>query len=207
MLKVGLTGGIGVGKSTVAKMLRGLGFAVLDADRLSRDLMRGPGEVVEGIRRHFGEVVFDDSGHIDRSKLGRIVFSDPEQRKQLESIVHPAIAVASQHWFETQQASGRQVGVYEAALLVETGRYREMDRLVVVTAALAVRSQRTCQRDQISTEEFELRRSAQASEEEKISLADYVVDNSGSFEDTRRQVQSIAGNLQQEIEQRGSKRR
>lgn len=196
---VGLTGGIAAGKSTVAQMFAQLGCAVLDADQLSRDVMEYP-EVLGQVERAFGRQVLDGNGHVDRKALGAIVFSDAAARARLEAIAHPAIAVAARRGFDELWRQGHQLVLYEAALLVETGRHEEMDLLVVVVADEEVRVKRLMRRSSLSREEAGLRLRSQLPQPEKASLAHYVIDNSGTLEQTRVRV----GEVWEEIK-RGSR--
>jgi dephospho-CoA kinase len=199
VLMVGLTGGIGTGKSTVDGMLREMGAPVLDADGLVREMLGPGGAAVSPVLAHFGPEVADDAGGIDRQTLGRLVFHDEPARRQLESIVHPLVLGESEQRL-TEMAGGRGVElvVYDAALLVETGRYRRFDRLVVVTCHLEVRLQRLMDRDNLTADEAGIRLRTQIPIEKKVALADYVIDNSGLWHETRKQVEQVYRALRQD---------
>ncbi len=185
----GLTGGIAAGKSTVAAMFRELGCPLMDADQLSRDIMEDP-RVLAQVVDAFGEGVLGDGGLLDRKALGSIVFSDAVARRQLEAITHPAIATAARRGFEDLRQQGHSLVMYEAALLVETGRHGEMDLLLVVVADEETRIQRLMRRSELDREEAVARLRAQLPQEEKAALAHHVIDNSGTLEQTRAQVVS-----------------
>lgn len=197
-LRVGITGGIAAGKSTVASMLRQEGAAVVDADQIAYELVTPGSEVLRRVEEAFGADVVDGHGRLLREKLGRIVFADVASRQQLESIMHPAIIEEANRRIDEMGQQGHAVVFYEAALLVETGRYREMDRLVVVIADDEVRIERLISRSLLSRQEAQRRLSAQLPQENKERLADYVIDNSGTFEETRSQVERIWALIQQE---------
>ena len=193
----GLTGGIAAGKSTVASMFRELGCPVMDADQLSRDVMEDPrvlGQVV-GV---FGEGVLGDDGRVDRKALGDIVFADAGARSRLEAIAHPAIAAAALRGFEELRRQGHQLVLYEAALLVETGRHAEMDLLLVVVADEEVRIRRLMRRSDLTREEADARLRSQAPQEAKAALAHHVIDNSGTLEQTRARVLDVWAEISRE---------
>lgn len=188
---IGITGGIAAGKSTVARLFRELGGAVLDADALAREVTAPGSETLARIVESFGSDLLGPRGELDRARLGALVFDDPQARLRLEQIVHPAIAAAAEVRIAALAGEGHRYVFYEAALLVETGRYRQMDALVVVTAKDELRIRRLIERAGISRGEARKRLAAQAPEAEKVRLADYLVDNSGSVEQTRTQVEAI----------------
>ena len=195
----GLTGGIAAGKSTVARLFQQLGCAVMDADQLSREVMLDP-VVLGQVVRAFGEGVLDHRGRLDRRALGAIVFADASRRAELEAITHPAIAAAARRGFEKLWRQGHHLVLYEAALLVETGRHEEMDLLVVVVADVEVRIRRLMRRSGLSRVEARSRLASQAPQEEKAALADHIIDNSGTLERTRARVQEVWADIQRELE-------
>jgi dephospho-CoA kinase len=206
-LLLGLTGGIGAGKSTVARLLAEAGAAVVDADRLARAVVAPGSGVLAAIAREFGGDLLDEGGRLDRQRMAEVVFADPDKRRRLEAITHPAIARASRDRFAELAAEGHALVVYEAALLVETGRHREMDRLLVVVADDEVRLGRLVARDGLSRAEAERRLAAQLSQRDKAQLADYLIDNSKGLKQTRAQLERVWRALQQEIEDRGAVQR
>jgi dephospho-CoA kinase len=186
-LLIGVTGGIAAGKSTVAQMLSRLGAPLIDADMLAREVASG-GAVLQQIIGAFGVQILDGAGMLDRAALGRVVFSDSEARRRLEAITHPAIIAAAEERIASLRRAGHRLVLYEAALLVESGRYREMDLLIVVTADDEIRLRRLVERSGLGRDEAERRIRAQAPQHEKVAVADFVIDNSGSLEQTRSQV-------------------
>ena len=197
MLRVGLTGGIGCGKSVVAAMLREQGFLVLDADTLAHQLVEPGQPAYDDVLREFGRGVCDASGKIDRAKLAAIVFAEPAKLARLNQIVHPRVAEAQERQFtEWQRTHPRGVAVVEAALLVEAGAHNRLDRLVVVWCRPEQQIQRLRERG-MSAEEAQRRIASQMPLEEKRRLAEFQIDCSGTIEDTRQQVERLAAQLRQ----------
>jgi dephospho-CoA kinase len=195
MILVGLTGGIGVGKSTVAAMFAARGAAVVDADRISRRLQE-PGEPsYRAIVEAFGRDILDAGGRIDRTRLGAIVFADPARRKCLEAIMHPAIWAACAAEIQTAEAAGRLVCMVEAALILETGQRERFHRIVVVTAPAAIQIERVARARGLTETEARQRLAAQWSAEAKARLADYVIDNGGELAATEAQVARVYAEL------------
>lgn len=173
MLQVGLTGGIGSGKTTVARVFRTLGIPVFEADAAGRALLADDREVKAAVVARFGQDVLRE-GHIDRAALARIVFTDQQALKDLNAIIHPAVRVAFKQW------SGTQVAPYvlmEAAILAESGGAKHMDRIVVVTAPEDLRIHRVMQRDGVEEETVRTRLANQISEAERLKTADHVIMN------------------------------
>jgi dephospho-CoA kinase len=187
---VGLTGGIGSGKSTVAGILRGQGIPVIDADVIAREVVE-PGRPAHAeIARAWPEVIARD-GRIDRKQLGGIVFADPESKARLEAITHPRIRERVAAEVAALAAAGHRLAVLEAALLVETGMHRELDGLVLVVANEETQIGRVMARDACSRESALARLRAQHPLAEKVRVADHVVENSGSLETTRARVLEV----------------
>jgi dephospho-CoA kinase len=193
-LTVGLTGGIASGKSTVAGFLRDLGALVLDADRIARDVVAPGGPAHAEVVARFGRVVLDAAGGIDRARLGAIVFADADARRDLEAIVHPRVREEIRRRVAAG-AAPRGIAVVEAALLVETGGYREYHRLVVVRAARATQVRRMAERDGWTPAEAARRIDAQASLEAKLAVADYVIDADTDLERTRGETAAVWSRL------------
>jgi dephospho-CoA kinase len=190
MKVIGLTGGIGSGKSTVARVLRASGVPVIDADALARQVTL-PGRPAHAeIEAAWPEALGED-GQVDRKKLAAIVFADPQSRKRLEAITHPRIREEVTAQTSALATEGHPVAFLEAALLVETGLYRSLDGLVVVTADDETRIARVIRRDRCTRDEVLARIAAQLPLEAKLRVASYVVDNSGSLEATTEQVSRI----------------
>jgi dephospho-CoA kinase len=189
---VGLTGGIASGKSTVAGILRELGAPIVDADQVAREIVEHGTPALAEIVARWGEGVLDGDGRLDRKALGDIVFGDDEQRKALNAITHPRIAMASQQKLAELAATGAPAIVYEAALIVENGLHTGgwMDALIVVSVSPEVQRERLMRRDRLSAADADARLAAQLPLADKVAAADYVIDNSGSIEETRAQVEA-----------------
>jgi dephospho-CoA kinase len=196
MLKIGLTGGIASGKSYVLGLLRELGCEVIDADTIAHGVIEPGQPAFQGIIDHFGREVLDADGKIDRARLGAIVFKDPSQRARLNSIVHPRVFEAQERWFaEVEERDPDAIAVVDAALMIEAGSYRRYDKLIVVHCRPDLQLQRLMARNNLSREEASARISSQMPTEEKLKYADFAVDTSNGFEDTRLQVQSLYSEL------------
>lgn len=197
MLKVGLTGGIATGKSLVGSMFAELGVHTIDADEIAHDLMR-PGErVYDAVVQRFGQEILNSDGTVNRARLAELAFDQKRPRiYELNSIVHPAVIERQQQWMEgIQRREPDAIVMLEAALLLEAGLRRKFDRVIVVSCKPQQRIERWEKRLNVDPEtarrEVTRRMMAQAPDEAKIQAADYVVDNSGSVEETRKQVQKI----------------
>ena len=190
-LLVGLTGGIATGKSTVSDIFRHLGCVVIDADVLAREVVE-PGEPAhETIVAEFGRGILQPDGTLDRKKLGAIVFADPEKRKRLEAITHPRIRERfAQKLVELTEREFAGIVIFDAPVMIESGNYRNMDRLVVVVTDAATQRARALERDG-DREDIERRIANQMPLSEKARLADYVVDNSGGREATLAEVRRV----------------
>jgi len=187
---VGLTGGIGSGKSTVARMLRERGIPVIDADAIARQVVE-PGWPAHGeIAAAWPEVMGAD-GRIDRRKLGAIVFSDPTSQARLEAITHPRIREQVALQAAALEVTGHRLAFLEAALLVETGFYKQLDGLVVVSLGLDTQVERVMARDACPRESALARIRAQRPLADKVRVADHVIDNDGDIEATRAQLDRI----------------
>lgn len=198
MLKVGLTGGIASGKSYVVSVLRELGCEVVDADLVAHQVMEPGRPAYDDVVAHFGPEILGPDGGIDRARLGAIVFADPKEREKLNSIVHPRVYEAQMNWMiEVYQRNPRAIAVIDAALMIETGSYRRFDKIVVVHCAPEIQLERLMHRNQMTREEALARISAQMPAAEKLKYADFNIDTSGSFEDTRRQVEALYQALSQ----------
>lgn len=195
MLRVGLTGGIASGKTTVGAMFVELGCHLIDSDRITHELLEPGQEVHRAVIREFGPEITTPGGRIDRAALGGIVFSHPERRETLNGLVHPAV-IRRQNEFlkgiETEHPDG--IGIVDAALMVEVGTYKNYERLIVVTCRPEQQRERLLARG-LSAENVASRIESQMPMEEKARYAAFVADNSGTLTDTRRQVQEIYGKL------------
>lgn len=197
-LVVGLTGGIGAGKSTVARMLEQLGAFVVDADVIARRVLSEDPEGVEEVIRAFGREVLDEHGEVDRARLASRVFGDRRARKRLELIVHPKVQSMAAHGIEEAARLKKSVVVFDAALLVETGASDHVDRVIVVTAPESHRVGRLADRDGVSKEDATARMKAQLRDDERVAAADWVVDNRLDIDDLNRQVEKLWSSLHDE---------
>ncbi len=199
MLKVGLTGNIGCGKSTVARMLSELSCYVFDADQIIRGFYQERGEVYRKVVELFGDDILDSRGNIDRKKLAQRVFEDRQKLLLLEEITHSALYEHLDKAFKDLPPSA--IAVVEATLLVEKGTYKNYDKLIVVYAPYQVCKERALKKG-FSEEDFERRWKNQMPMEEKVRYADFVIDNSDGLEETRRQVMEVYSKLREELQRR-----
>ncbi len=199
-LLVGLTGSIATGKSTVSRMFAHLGARVIDADLLSREVA-APGQAAYArIVEEFGPQVVQQDGALDRKALGAIVFADPARRKRLEEITHPAIGARQQRILSVlDEEAFEGVVLWDAALLFESGGVAKMDRVVVVFADPETEGRRLMERDGLREADARARIASQMPIAEKAKLADHVIDNSGTREETERQVRAVHGALLAEL--------
>jgi dephospho-CoA kinase len=197
MLKVGLTGGIASGKSTVASLLRDQDCMVLEMDPLGHELLEPGQSAYDEVVREFGDSILGPGDAIDRAKLGAIVFADPAKRARLNQILHPRILDVVLKWFAAlDRPGGPEFAVVEAALIVESGFHEQLDNLIVCWATPQQQMERLIARG-LTREQAQLRISSQMPAEEKRRLADEVIDCSGSMEETERQVKSVVEHLKQ----------
>jgi len=186
---LGITGGIGSGKTTASRYLEGLGCIVVDADRINRELSEPGGPIWIKIRKQFGETFLLPDGKIDKIQLGALVFNDSEKRKILEEISHPLIIREENRRIqEIRQSSPKRVIVLEASLLIEAGEHKRVDKLIVVTADRERRLEWLVQERGIPREAVEKRIKAQMSCEERMQFADYVIHNNGTKVALKKQV-------------------
>ncbi|HVZ88541.1 MAG TPA: dephospho-CoA kinase [Polyangia bacterium] len=186
----GLTGGIGTGKSTVAEMFAARGVPVVDADQLAREVVAPGTPGHADIAAAWPETI-DASGALDRKRLGALVFADPAARARLEAILHPRISEAAATRLTALAAAGQTLALYEAALLVETGRHRDFDGLIVVTASPETQIARALSRGGLTRADAEARIRAQLPAAEKVRLATHLIDNDGPLAETKAQVDRL----------------
>jgi dephospho-CoA kinase len=204
-LLVGLTGGIATGKSAVAEVFRALGCVVIDADLLAREVVQ-PGEpALAEIAREFGPGVLQPDGRLDRKALGTIVFADDGRRRRLEAITHPRIRERLARHLDALTAQRfRGLVIFDAPVIVESGAWRTMDRLVVVVADEPTQIARLMARDGIGRPEALQRVHSQMPLEDKARLAHYVVDNSGDRGATEARVREVHAALVRDLAARAS---
>ena len=204
-LLVGLTGGIATGKSTVSALLRQLGCEIIDADLLAREVVEPGQPAWTTIVAEFGQDVLTGDGTLDRKKLGAIVFADPERRRRLEAITHPAIRERFQARLDGLAEKGfTGIVIFDAAVMIESGNYKNMDRLVVVVTDEPTQMSRLRGRDGTDDAEGRRKIASQMPLSEKAKLADYVIDNSGDRHATAEQVGRVFAALMSELDARSA---
>lgn len=194
MLLVGLTGGIGSGKSTVARLLEKRGAVVFDADLLAREAVEPGTPGHAAVIERFGADVLAPGGELDREALASIVFADPSARRDLEEIVHPEVRRLFAEGSEAYRDTDRVV-VFSAPLLVETGMHTAFEVLVVVSATVATQIERLMRQRGMSEPSIRARIDAQAPLEDKAAAADFLVDNEGSLDELESQVEQLWNDL------------
>jgi dephospho-CoA kinase len=208
LLKLGLTGGIAAGKSVVGEMLAKLGVHLIQADAISHQLMQ-PGEpVYDEVVRAFGPGILNPDRTVNRARLAEAAFGGPNKPsriQELNKIVHPAVVKKQDEWMESVgRRDPHAIAIVEAALILEAGAAKHFDRLLVVTCRPEQRAERWAARTNVDLEtarrEVARRMAAQLPDEEKIKAADYVIDNSGSLDETRAQVAALYPRLRAQVE-------
>ena len=192
----GLTGGIASGKSTVAAILQRLGAAVINADELSREVMKPGQDAWKEIVETFGSDILQRDQSLDRKRLRRIVFHNPQARKKLEAIVHPRVRSLAEQRIRELASAGSSIIVYEVPLLFEGQIHVWLRPVVLVACDPETQKQRLRQRDQLSDTEAQQHLDAQMTLEDKRKLADYVIENTGSLEDLEQQVRAVLQKIQ-----------
>ena len=204
-LLVGLTGGIATGKSMVSALLRQLGCEIIDADLLAREVVEPGRPAWTTIVAEFGQDVVTGDGALDRKRLGAIVFANPERRRRLEAITHPAIRERFQARLDELSEKGfTGIVIFDAAVMIESGNYKNMDRLVVVVTDEPTQMSRLRGRDGTDDAEGRRKIASQMPLSEKAKLADYVIDNSGDRQATAEQVRRVFAALMSELEARSA---
>jgi dephospho-CoA kinase len=197
MLRVGLTGGIASGKSTVASLLRDYEYPVLDADSIARELLEPGQDAYQEVLREFGDGILARGGAVDRAKLGALVFSDEQKRLRLNQILHPRIQKVVREWFAAlDRPGGPDLAFEDAALILESGARKNFDCVVVCWCRPEQQIERLQERG-LSAADAQLRIAAQMPMQEKRSLADEEIDCSASVEQTQRQVKAVLAKLKQ----------
>ncbi len=186
--RVGLTGGIGSGKTTVAGCFAGLGVQVIDADEIGRRLAEPGTAQFDEILARFGDGIVDSDGRIDRARLGRVVFDSPKKRQLLESILHPPIR-AEMH--DRARRDGGRYCILDIPLLVESAQHRDMERVVTVSCSRAARIRRLRRHRGMGRAEIEQIMKNQATDQQRLAVADDVIDNNGAVGDIAAQVQAL----------------
>jgi len=192
MLKVGLTGSIAVGKSFVLGVLAELGCHVIDADKIAREVVEQGSAGLNSVREVFGDAVLNSDGTLNRATLAEIVFADESKRTKLNSLLHPLIIAAQDDRIrELALHDPSGIVIIDAALMIESGGYRRLEKLIVVYCRPEIQLQRLMSRDGLSREAAERRINSQMPQEEKKKFADFLVDTSIDFDNTRAQVEAV----------------
>lgn len=191
MRLIGLTGGIASGKSTVAKILQQFGAAIINADELSREVVEPGQPAWHEIVAAFGSDVLQTNQSLDRQKLRTLIFNHPEARKQLEAIIHPRVRALAEQRIRDYTDAGFALVVYEVPLLFEVNIHEWLRPVILVACDVEIQRRRLEQRDQLDPSAAQKHIDAQMSLEEKRRLADYVIENNGTFEDLERQVREV----------------
>lgn len=174
MTTIGLTGGIGSGKSYIGHLLKLMGADLFDADKEAKEIMIKDTHLISQIRSTFGEDAYMSDGSLNREYLAKVIFSDENRRLQLNSLVHPALL---NYFFSFVEKSDKEIVVIEAAILIESGFYKYVDKIIVVTADEELRIKRTVERDKTNAEQVRSRIAAQMDDNEREQYADFVIRN------------------------------
>jgi dephospho-CoA kinase len=196
MLRVGLTGSIGVGKSFVASIFAELGCHVLDADLTAREVVMPGTPGLNAIVEEFGADVLNTDGTLDRKRLGALIFADENRRQRLNYILHPFIIARQDEILrEWEREDPKGIGLVDAALMIESGGYKRFDKLIVVHCRPEVQLERLMLRDKLSRDEAQRRIASQMSQEEKQKFADYLIDTSDGFDPARSRTVEVYNQL------------
>ncbi|WP_206811472.1 dephospho-CoA kinase [Paradesulfitobacterium ferrireducens] len=202
MHTIGLTGGIGSGKSSVAGWFQTHGVPVLDADKIVHQLLAGNSETIARLAREFGQDILGTDGAVDRRALGRIVFNDEIRRRRLENILHPQVLAEMERERIVLKNQGEKVCIWDVPLLFEAGMDKFVDEVWVVWVPLETQIGRVLQRDKLSREEILARLQAQMPLEDKASRAETVIDNSKTWKETEERLKILWKRLVQDLNQK-----
>lgn len=191
MIKIGLTGGIGTGKSTVSKILSAEGFKIIDADLVSRDVLEKNPRILDIIRTQFGSGFFDWRGEFRRKEFGNHIFRFPKQRIKYEGIIIPYIKEEIETEFERYEKKGEKIVILDAPTLIENNLHLEMDYVILVAADNSVQIQRIISRDKLTKSDAVSRINSQMPVEQKKEFANIIIDNNGDLIDTQKQVYDL----------------
>lgn len=191
MLKIGLTGGIGSGKSTVSVMLKEKGFSIIDADIIAREVLDIYPQILEQVRVCFGDSFFDENGKLKRKEFGNFIFSEEERKKVYENIIMPFIKSEIFDRIRVLEKEKKEECILDAPTLIENDLHAEMDINILVWADLKTQIERVKKRDNLSEEQVLNRINSQMSLEDKKKFVDYIIDNSGTVEKTREELNGI----------------
>jgi dephospho-CoA kinase len=200
MLRIGLTGGIASGKSSVCDILRGKGCQIIDADQVAHELIRRGHSCYGPVIEKFGSGILDSYGEIDRKKLGAIVFEDKTQLEILNSVLHPeVIRTILMNLSELERRNSNPRRIVEASMMIESGFHKSFQRLILVTSAPEQQIERLMSRNGLSLEQARKRIAVQMPLGEKIPFADYIIDNSGTLKKAEEQVNQLFQNLEETV--------
>lgn len=191
MLKIGLTGGIGSGKSTVSLMLKKKGFPIVDADIVAREVLETYPQILEQVKKHFGYNFFNENGKLKRKEFGNFIFSKEDRKKDYENIIMPFIKNEIFNRISELEKEKEEVCILDAPTLIENGLHLKMDINILVWVDLKTQIERVKKRDVLSEDQVFNRINSQMSLEDKKKVVDYIIDNSGTIERTKRQVNKI----------------
>jgi dephospho-CoA kinase len=190
MLRIGITGGIASGKTTVVRHISGKGIPVVDADIVSREVLELYPRIMEYLKAKYGDLVFKD-GLLDRKELGRIIFSSEKDRKAYTDVIMPFIRLEIEKRLDELESKGYEAAILDAPLLFEEGFEKDMDCSILIYAEPSVQLQRLMKRNEITEEEARRMITSQMPVKKKLELADYVVDNSGDLERTKEEIDMV----------------
>lgn len=192
---IGLTGGIGSGKTSVADLLRSHGLPVVDADQIARDVVEPGQPALQDLASAFGADILREDGSLDRPELARRAFADEQHTNLLNSITHPRIMARRDELFDVARAAGEPAVIYDMPLLVEKGQHRDMDLVVVVHVDVDTRVERLVANRGLDEDDVRRRIAAQTSDAARLAVADVVIDNNGPREELESQVQALADRI------------
>lgn len=188
---IGITGNIACGKSTVAARLRRLGYPVIDADQVARDVVEPPSPTLKKLVKTFGREILLPSGQLDRARLRAVAFQNKQKRQKLESIMHPAIAREAKHQFQFWANKNKRIIFYEASLIVEAKTYKQFDSLIVVTSPIVLQKRRLLERRGITAALAQSMMDSQMKQSEKSKYADWVIRNNGDKNALNRAIAEV----------------
>lgn len=195
MLKIGLTGGIGSGKSTVSKLLCDMGFYILDADIIAREVLKIYPEILQNVENEFGNIFFDEDGKLKRREFGNYIFQNKEERKKYEQIIMPFIRKEIFIRLEKCEQDGKKFCILDAPTLIENNFHTYMDINLLVWVDLKTQIERVKKRDELSESEVLIRINSQMTLEEKRRFADYIIDNSGDITQTKENLYIVLSKI------------
>ncbi len=195
ILKVGLTGGIGCGKSTISMIFKENNIPVIDADKISRQVLVKHPEILFQIRKSFGNEYFNENGEFLRRKMGNLIFSDKSKKFEYENIIMPNIFQDIFNEIDRYNDMGEEICIIDAPTLIENKLHTHMDKVIVVIARDEIQIERVMKRDNFSKEETTIRINNQMSTKEKCKFADFIIDNSGDLQETQIEVMKIISKL------------